>query len=132
MRTVALERLIVLEDPSLVNQTLLFGGDVAVASDDLLEGSDGGIEANLNGKLRTIGASNVDVDSSSIGGVGFRRRTTLNGTVTSHGVASLRQKHGRRIRSQTPQREKGDRNPNPRTIEGSEIGNWGRKWELGI
>lgn len=95
MYTVALQGLIVLEDPTLVNQTLLLSRDVAVPSDSILKGSDGGIEANLNGKLGTIGASNVDVDSV----VGLRLRRTLSGSVTSHGV--LGSKHGRQIKVPT-------------------------------
>lgn len=107
--------MIVLEDPTLVNQTLLIGRDVAVGGNRLLEGSDGGIEGNLNGKLGTIGAANVDVDVDTVGGV--RLRGTFSGSfTTSHGVV-VGSKHGRRIRSHsTGLNRKRNRNPNPRTI----------------
>lgn len=123
--TVALEGLIVLEDATFVNQALLIGGDVAAASDDLLEGPDDGIQPNRNRKLGTVGAPNVDVHSSSVGGGGGLG--LLNGTVTSHGVPTSQASTGGLFRNRVPEREtesgsnrrsgRGNRNPNPRLID---------------
>lgn len=77
--TVASEGLIILQDATLVYEALLLGRDVAAASGGIFEGTDGGIDGNLNGKLGTVGAANVDVDVDPFG--------FLNGTVTSHGVS---------------------------------------------
>jgi len=65
--TIALKRLIILKNPSLINQTLLISRDIAVLSNNILEGNNGGIEANLNGKFGTIGTTNVDLNSSVSG-----------------------------------------------------------------
>lgn len=89
MDTVALEGLIILEDPTLVNQALLIRGYITIVSNRLLEGSDGGIEANLNGKLGTIGTADVDVDF--VCGVPLCGGTLSGSVITSHVV---RPKHG--------------------------------------
>lgn len=78
--TVALEGLIVLQYATLVNEALFRCGDVTVPRDEILEGLDGGFEGNLNRKLGTVGAANVDVDA-------FNSLRFLNCTVTSHGVS---------------------------------------------
>jgi len=45
----------------------LISRDIAVLSNNILEGNNGGIEANLNGKFGTIGTTNVDLNSSVSG-----------------------------------------------------------------
>lgn len=82
-----MQGLIVLEDPTFINQTLLFSGDIAILSDSVLKGSNGGIEANLNGKLGAIGTANVDLNSFG----GFWLRRSFSGCVTSHGVLGGRE-----------------------------------------
>ena len=84
MSTVALKSLIVLEDPTLVNEPLLIGRRIGFLSENAFEGSNGGIEANLNGKLRTVGATDVDIDSIST--VGFVR--IVHSSITSHSLSS--------------------------------------------
>ena len=85
MSTVALKSLIVLEDPTLVNEPLLIGRRIGFLSENAFEGSNGGIEANLNGKLRTVGATDVDIDS--ISAVGFVR--IVHSSITSHSLSPL-------------------------------------------
>ena len=85
MSTVALKSLIVLEDPTLVNEPLLIGRRIGFLSENAFEGSHGGIEANLNGKLRTVGATDVDIDS--ISAVGFVR--IVHSSITSHSLSPL-------------------------------------------
>lgn len=84
--TVASEGLIVLQNATLVNEALLFGGYVAAASNKILKGTNDGINRSLNGKLGAVRGANIDVDFDPFG--------FLNGTVTSHDVfrggASLR------------------------------------------
>jgi hypothetical protein len=77
-----LKGLIILKDPTLINQTLLISRDITVLSNNILKGTNGGIEANLNGKFGTIGTTNVDLNS--VGGLLLRR--SISGSVTSHGV----------------------------------------------
>lgn len=79
--------MIVLQYATSVNEALLFSGDVAVASDDILEGIDGGIDGNLDRKLGTVRAANVDVDVD-VDPFGF-----LNGTVTSHALRVWEARH---------------------------------------
>jgi len=85
--TVASEGLIILQNATLVNEALLFDGYIAIASNEILEGTNDGINGSLNGKLRAVRAANIDVDADPFG--------FLNGTVTSHdafrGGASLGQ-----------------------------------------
>ncbi|KAM4096182.1 hypothetical protein ACJW30_08G086000 [Castanea mollissima] len=80
MSTVASKSLIVLEDPTLVNEPLLVGRRIGFLSENAFEGSNGGIKANLNGKLRTAGATDVDIDS--ISAAGFVR--IVHSSITSH------------------------------------------------
>lgn len=80
MSTVASKSLIVLEDPTLVNEPLLIGQRIGFLSENAFEGSNGGIKANLNGKLRTAGATDVDIDS--ISAAGFVR--IVHSSITSH------------------------------------------------
>jgi len=70
--------LIVLQNATLVNEALLFDGHVAVASNEILEGTNDGIKGSLNGKLRAVRTANIDVDIDPFG--------FLNGTVTTHDV----------------------------------------------
>lgn len=102
--TVASEGLIILQDATLVYEALLLGRDVAAASGGIFEGTDGGIDGNLNGKLETVGAANVDVDVDPFG--------FLNGTVTSHGV-SREARHSHALSQILKLIEEGP-NPNPR------------------
>ncbi|KAK7277569.1 hypothetical protein RJT34_22584 [Clitoria ternatea] len=88
-----LKELLGRRDPTFVNQTLLISRDIAVVNDDILEGYDGGIEPNLNRKLGTIGAANVDADSIGSGGVRLCRGT-LGSNVTSYGVVRPKHKKG--------------------------------------
>lgn len=82
--TVALERLIVLQDPALVNQPLLIGRNVAFRREDFLERSNGGFEANLNGELGAIRALDVDVDLDSMSAVGLGSVVHRTLTSSSH------------------------------------------------
>lgn len=77
--TVASEGLIVLQNATLVNEALLFDGYVAIASNEILERTNDGINGSLNGKLRAVRAANIDVDADSF-------EFLNNGTVTSHDV----------------------------------------------
>jgi len=69
----------------------LISRDIAVLSNNILEGNNGGIEANLNGKFGTIGTTNVDLNSS-VGGLLLRGG--FSGCVTSHGGVGGREIEG--------------------------------------
>lgn len=61
-RTVALQCLLVLQDPPFVDQPLLLHRDVALLNQGSLEGRDGGIESGLHRKLGPARGSDVHGD----------------------------------------------------------------------
>lgn len=61
-RTVALQCLLVLQDPPFVDQPLLLHRDVALLDQGSLEGRDGGIESGLHRKLGPARGSDVHGD----------------------------------------------------------------------
>lgn len=102
MSTVALKSLIVLEDPTLVNEPLLIGRRIGFLSENVFEGSNGGIEANLDGKLRTVGATDVDIDSIST--VGFVR--IVHSSITSHSLSPLSLSNSKKKKNYRSMRER--------------------------
>lgn len=83
--TVALKGLIVLEDPAFVNQPLLIRRYVALLGQNILEQTDSRFDGNLNGKFRTVGAT--DVEGDSLTAVGFG--SVVRSTITSHTLPTL-------------------------------------------
>lgn len=64
-RTIALQGMLVLQDPAFIDQPLLLRRDVALLDEGSLEGPDGGIEGDLHRELGPVRASDVDGDGGA-------------------------------------------------------------------